>query len=39
MAITMTFGILDPAKIAKVDGFGRNPETPQHNGVQRWCDL
>jgi hypothetical protein len=35
----MTPGISNLAKIAKVDGVGPNPETPQHYGVQRWCDL
>jgi hypothetical protein len=29
----------DPAEIAEVNEFGQNPETPQHDGVQRWCDL
>jgi hypothetical protein len=37
--ITMTPGISDLAEIAKVDGFWPNPGTPQHGGVQRWCDL
>jgi hypothetical protein len=32
-------GISDPAEIAKVDDFGLNPETPQHDGVQWWYDL
>jgi hypothetical protein len=32
----MTFGIPDPAKIAEVDDVGRNLETPQHDGMQRW---
>jgi hypothetical protein len=35
----MTLGISDQAKIAEVDGVGPNPKTPQHDGVQRWCDL
>jgi hypothetical protein len=37
--ITMTSGILDPARIAEVDGVGLNLKTPQHDGVQWWCDL
>jgi hypothetical protein len=39
MVITMTPGIPDPAEIAEVDDVGWNPETPQHDDVQRWCDL
>jgi hypothetical protein len=35
----MTSGISDPADIAEVEGVAPNPETPQHDGVQRWCDL
>jgi hypothetical protein len=35
----MTPEISDPAEIAEVDNVGRNPETPQHDGVQRWYDL
>jgi hypothetical protein len=35
----MTPGISDPAEIVEVDGVGQNPETPQHDGVQRWRDL
>jgi hypothetical protein len=35
----ITFGIPDPAEIAEVDGAGWNLKTPQHDGVQRWCDL
>jgi hypothetical protein len=35
----MTAGIPGPVEIAEVDGVGPNPETPQHDGVQRWCDL
>jgi hypothetical protein len=31
--------IPDPAEIVEVDGFGRDPETPQYNGMQRWCRL
>jgi hypothetical protein len=34
--IKMAPRIPDPAEIAEVDGFERDPETPQHNGVQRW---
>jgi hypothetical protein len=32
-------GITDPAEIAKVDDFGPNPETPQHDSMQWWYDL
>jgi hypothetical protein len=39
MVIMMTPKLSDPAEIVEVDGVGRNPETPQHDGVQRWCDL
>jgi hypothetical protein len=39
MVITMTSGICNPAKIVEVDGIGPNPETPQHDGMQWWCDL
>jgi hypothetical protein len=35
----MTPRIPDPTEIAEVDGFGRDPKTPQHDGVQRWCRL
>jgi hypothetical protein len=35
----MTPKISDPAKIVEVDGVGWNPETLQHDGVQRWCDF
>jgi hypothetical protein len=35
----MTPEITDPAEIAEVDGFRTIPETPQHDGVQRWCSL
>jgi hypothetical protein len=31
--------ISDPAEIAEVDNFGPNPETPQHDDMQRWYDL
>jgi hypothetical protein len=27
----MTPGIPDPARIVEVDGFGRDPKTPQHD--------
>jgi hypothetical protein len=27
----------NPAGIAEVDGFGWDPKTLQHDGVQRWC--
>jgi hypothetical protein len=37
--ITMTAGISDPVEIAEVDGIRYDPETPQHNDVQRWCSL
>jgi hypothetical protein len=37
--IKTTPKIFDPAKMAEVDGFGPDPETPQHDGVQRWCRL
>jgi hypothetical protein len=37
--IKMTPGIPDPAEIAEVDGYKQDPETPQHDGVQRWCSL
>jgi hypothetical protein len=37
--IKMTPEIPDPAEIAEVDAFGRDPETPQHDGMQRWCNL
>jgi hypothetical protein len=37
--IKTTPRIPDPAEIAEVDGFGRDPETPQHEGMQRWCCL
>jgi hypothetical protein len=35
----MTPQIPDPAGIAEVDGFERDPETPQHDDMQRWCHL
>jgi hypothetical protein len=35
----MTPGISNPAKIAEVDGFGQDSETPQHDGVQWWSWL
>jgi hypothetical protein len=33
--ITMTLRIPDPIRITEVDSFGQDPETPQHDGVQR----
>jgi hypothetical protein len=33
------YGDHDPAEIAEVVGFGRDPETPLHDGVQWWCHL
>jgi hypothetical protein len=35
----MTPRIPNPAKIAEVDSFGQDMETPHHDGVQRWCHL
>jgi hypothetical protein len=35
----MTPRIHNLAKIVEVDGVGRDPETPQHDYVQRWWDL
>jgi hypothetical protein len=35
-AMMMTSGIPDLAEIVEVDNVGRNPETPQHDGMQRW---
>jgi hypothetical protein len=37
--IVMTPEISDLAETAVVDGVGWNLETPQDDGVQRWCDL
>jgi hypothetical protein len=39
MVIMMTSGIPDLAEIEEVDDVVPNPETPQHDGVQRWCDI
>jgi hypothetical protein len=39
MVITKIPGISNPTEIAEVDGVGQNLETPQHDGMQRWCDL
>jgi hypothetical protein len=35
MVITMTPEIPNPAGVAEVDGFGRDLETPRHDGVQQ----
>jgi hypothetical protein len=37
--ITMTSGTSVLADIVEVEGVGPNPETLEHDGVQRWCDL
>jgi hypothetical protein len=33
MVITMTPEIPDPTEIVEVDGFGRDPKTPQHGDM------
>jgi hypothetical protein len=35
----MTSRISDPTEIAEVDDVRPNLETPQHDGMQQWCDL
>jgi hypothetical protein len=39
MVIKMTPGIPDLVEITEVVGFGWDPKTPLHDGVQWWCHL